>query len=187
MVMTYSDNGYRRNEKDITLRLKLRQEIISLEVKKTNPDTFGVRLLKAFRDANLASNQTQIAKILGVRDSTVSGWMQAGGSYPEIDTLFKISDKTKCNLHWLLTGKGESSADELGFLNPNERRIVDRLATEESRTSEEVINSLVIEALAQRASEIFIHLNQTGRITEQERQQLVVLYDLVLDRSSLER
>lgn len=178
-------NSYNRNEMDITLKLKRRQEKITLPVKNRSEDTFGVRLLKAFQERFPGSNKSKIAEIMGVGNSAVTGWMQAedGGSYPQISTLIEISEKTKCSLHWLLTGKGDESRDNLDFLNVNERQIVDRLATEEGRTPEDIVNSLVIEALAQRASEIFIHLNQTGRITEQERQQLILLYGLVLDRS----
>lgn len=182
-------NSYNRNETDITPLLKRRQAEISLAVKKVGEDTFGVRLLKAFQERFPGSNKDKIAEIMGVGNSAVTGWMQAeeGGSYPKVKTLIEISEKTKCSLHWLLTGEGETSVDNLEFLNPNERQIIERLAAEETLTSEEVINSLIIEALAQRASEIFIHLNQTGRITEHERQQLVLLYDLVLDRSSAGR
>lgn len=175
-----------RDDAHITAAAKCCQAIFSPLVKRRPETTFGERLILAYRNAGTPKNKSEIAENLGVGNSTVTGWMKAerGGSYPEVATILAISDKTKCNLHWLLTGEGEESADQLRFLDENLREIVQRIASEERRGIEEVINALVVEALAQRASEIFIHLNQTGRLTESERQQLALLYKLILDRTN---
>lgn len=183
VVMLYARQSNVRDDLQITAKLKLRQANNSVTVKNRSQTTFGGRLLKAFLDAKLAKNPNEIAEILRIGNSAITPWM-SGDSYPKLDRLIEISEKTKCNLHWLLTGEGEAGADTLSFLPPNERGIVARLARETKRADEEVASALIIEALAFRASESFRHLYETGRLTEDERQQLIVLFDLVSDDST---
>lgn len=47
----------------------------------------------------------QIATELGVANSAITNYM--AGRIPAADILELISQKTKCSIHWLVTGEGE--------------------------------------------------------------------------------
>ncbi len=72
--------------------------------------SFGERLLEAFGDVP----KGKIAKILGVKPSAVTNYLQ--DRVPDEEKLRRISDETKCSIHWLLTGEGnkfiETEKDE---------------------------------------------------------------------------
>lgn len=61
---------------------------------------FGIRLKVAF---NNESNQS-IAEKLGVVSSALTAYIQ--GRIPPSEKLIEITNLTKCNLNWLLTGEG---------------------------------------------------------------------------------
>jgi cellulose biosynthesis protein BcsQ len=61
---------------------------------------FSERLKQAFDDAR----NKDIAELLGVSRATIT--LYTSGHLPPPDVLLKISEKTRCNLHWLLTGSG---------------------------------------------------------------------------------
>lgn len=65
---------------------------------------FGDRL-KLLRN-KLDTTQKEMAKKIGVDRSTWTGY-EKNARNPSLNLLNKIADETKCNLHWLLTGKGE--------------------------------------------------------------------------------
>jgi hypothetical protein len=163
--------------------VKFRQGIFSVKVKNISPNTFGGRLMLALG----TDKKGKVAEKLGVKASSMTLYMKAGtkeGSYPEMDKLIDFARDTKSNLHWLLTGEGELSTDSLNFLAEKERRIVAAIAGEEKKSDEQIVRDLLVEALAGRAAELFTHLNRTGRIMEDERQQLLVLYDLVRTKAA---
>jgi transcriptional regulator with XRE-family HTH domain len=47
-----------------------------------------------------------IAERMGVKYSTLDHWLKLRNDIPTAQ-LIRISDETGCNLHWLLTGRGE--------------------------------------------------------------------------------
>ncbi len=64
---------------------------------------FGRRLLEAFGEMPKGA----IAIELGVAPSTITDYLQH--RVPDDKTLIRISDITKCSIHWLITGQGEKS------------------------------------------------------------------------------
>lgn len=61
---------------------------------------FSERFQQAFDD----SRKKDIAELLGVSKATIT--LYTSGHLPPPDMLIKIAEKTRCNLHWLLTGNG---------------------------------------------------------------------------------
>lgn len=88
---------------------------------------FGSRLKELFDHAR----NGVIAEKLGVAENTVGFYVR--GRIPDADMLITISNVTRCNIHWLLTGKGEK------HFTPSEREsdgVIERVrivAEEQSR------------------------------------------------------
>lgn len=72
-----------------------------LSSKKIVKSEIGARIKKA-RGRN---NQREFAKILGFSSSYLSE-VESGKTKPSLELLVKISQYTKHNLHWLVTGEG---------------------------------------------------------------------------------
>ncbi len=67
--------------------------------------SFGERLLEAFGEVP----KSKIAEILGVKPSAVTNYLQ--NRVPDEEKLRRISDFTKCSIHWLITGEGNKFVD----------------------------------------------------------------------------
>lgn len=137
-------------------------------MKTVKATPFGARLLQAFA----GSTKAEIARALEVGSSTVTDYIK-GSSKPTADGLVRIAEITKCNLHWLLTGEGESSSDPFKFLRPGIRSIIERLAKDEKKSADEIIARLLSDALVSRGAELFA-LNNNLR--EREREQLRLIF-----------
>lgn len=68
-------------------------------------------LFKRIRRALGARNQAEVAAILGVSPSTVSGWKAQG--MVSVDMLVKIALHSKASINWLLTGRGPQAVSPL--------------------------------------------------------------------------
>ena len=66
---------------------------------------FYRRLIEALKAARFGTTQVEIAKLLGVRQSTVSYW-KTGPTQPERPTAELIAKLTGVSLDWLYTGRG---------------------------------------------------------------------------------
>lgn len=64
--------------------------------------TFGERLRKLRRDADVTQNQ--LADYLGIRGAAVGKWETMENSYPNIDTLVKVADYFNVTTDYLLRG-----------------------------------------------------------------------------------
>lgn len=82
---------------------------------------FGYRLKELFDHAKNGF----IAAKLGVAENTVGFYIR--GRIPDADMLMTISNVTRCNIHWLLTGKGEKYFRDETVNNRLENRLNDRL------------------------------------------------------------
>lgn len=71
---------------------------------------FGKRLKRAFANRS----NSEIAKLLKVSDSTITNYIN--GRVPSAGKLIEVSRLTNCNLHWLLTGQGNThlETNEIG-------------------------------------------------------------------------
>jgi transcriptional regulator with XRE-family HTH domain len=144
--MTYPASRQECDAGDIKPTPKLRQAKISPLGKSPETSPFGLRLLQLFGNAK----KGKVAEKMGVANSSVTAYLQ-GDSYPSIENLIKISELTKCNLHWLLTGEDDPGGTGLEFLEEGERELVGRLAEIERRDVDGVLRSLVQEGLRSRA------------------------------------
>lgn len=138
-----------------------------MTTKKQAGKDFGIRLKEAFGGAR----GTEIAQKLGISDASVSAYL-SGDSFPSLDNLKKISELTKCSLHWLLTGEGEASTDPLRSIEPGLRVIVEKLAADEKKPIDEVLARLLTEALVARGSQLFA-LYPTLRERELDQLRLI--------------
>lgn len=87
---------------------------------------FGIRLKAIFDNATNAV----IAAKLGVSEDAVGTYVR--GRVPPAEKLAEITNLTNCNLHWLLTGKGEkhfrASERESGAVSERVRVIAEERA-----------------------------------------------------------
>lgn len=97
-------------------------------MKSAIPTPFGERLLQAFENIP----KSKIAKLLEVSNSTITDYISV--RFPPPETLLRISDLTKCSIHWLLTGVGrmkiraneaQMSLEEQEILEDEENSIED--------------------------------------------------------------
>ena len=78
--------------------------------------SIGVRIQEALEQSG--KNRAQLARYLGTKDSTVSGWV-IGGRIPLSDAIMPICEYTGVSPLWLLSGISDSS------LEPHERQLLD--------------------------------------------------------------
>jgi repressor LexA len=114
---------------------------------------FEERVREAFAGASL----TEIADKTGYKYHTLRNYLKAHRDIPP-DVLIKLSDLTKCSIHWLLTGvgtkyisasilpKGESPI----YFGETEQEIIQNLAINEGRAFDEKVRELVLESLKAR-------------------------------------
>lgn len=143
----------------------------SVRPKQTFESSFGDRLREAFGGAK----NSEIAGRLGISDASVSAYM-SGGSLPHLENLRKISELTKCSLHWLLTGEGEANLDPLRFLGQSERQIVEKMAADSGKDIEEMVRDLVNDGLIKRVTEM---LANSRYLSASEIDQLHAIVALV--------
>lgn len=147
-------------------------------MKSTKDGPFGRRLREAFEGAS----NSEIARKLAIGNSTVTDYVQ-GKSYPTAEGLVKIAEITKCNLHYLLTGKGESDLNPLRFLDEKVRALVEHLARADKTTVETVVGVLVADALVKRGSYLF---SLYPRLRGRELDELRLLFALVEENADEE-
>lgn len=91
----------------------------------------------------------EIEDLLGVTKSSIYDW-RSGGSI-SFDSLYKISDKTGCSLHWLLTGEGPRKVDiQPGYyveLGQNSLDEIAELARRAELPAEEQLKRLILAAI----------------------------------------
>lgn len=120
-------------------------------VARTKESPFGSRLREAFQGAS----NTEIAKKLGIQVAAVGNYMS--GRVPPASTLLLIADSTSCSLHWLLTGHGEADLDPYSFMEPGNRRIVQKFAESSKQQLSEVLNTLIREAIRKRIADMVVN------------------------------
>lgn len=75
---------------------------MKLKTEKTSKNLdFSKRLKSLFE----GKSYLEIGQLLNLSDATISNYLN--GRIPSADKLIRISEITDCNLHWLLTGRGE--------------------------------------------------------------------------------
>lgn len=147
-------------------------------MKRSHDSEFGTRLRQAFRGAS----NVEIGKQIDYSPSQMTDVM-AGRAYPSVDRLLRISELTKCSLHWLLTGAGVEKEDPYEFLGESAAMIVRELAEGREVDVAEMIRNLVERGLAARGAELFSRLPE---LSEGERRELRVLSDVVVEGGVLE-
>ena len=119
-----------------------------------------------------------IAELVGIEPPSVSAWKKQAKP-PSTENLLKIARLGNTSVEWLLTGEGPApSTEAFSFLERKALRIIERMADDEGVTVEELAGDLILDALANRASEMFGNLRL---LSEDERQLLILLSDLVKD------
>jgi len=114
------------------------------------PAEFAERFRTAFEGLSTA----EIARRLGYKSQSPLTKFVQGQALPTADVLLKIAELTKINLHWLLTGEGDPSADPLSFLGLDLLGAVERLTDLREVPIEEMMRHLVRKALAARCCDL---------------------------------
>jgi repressor LexA len=136
-----------------TEKSKSCQSLCSVKMKSSSESPFGKRLREIFKGAN----NTEIASILDTSKSNVTEYIQ--GRIPPSDTLLRISEITKCDLHWLMTGEirketAKPQKEDEHFVpvyfEEGVERLIGTLAREEKTDISEMVRDLAIEGLALR-------------------------------------
>lgn len=131
--------------------------------------TFPERLREAFQGARDA----EIARKLGYKSqSPIAKWFD-GESYPSVEVLLNIARITKVNLHWLLTGEGETTTDRFAFFGSALLMPLLELTELRQTPMEELVRLLVRESLLTRCCEL------VKRIDSIEPDELVELHTLL--------
>jgi len=125
------------------------QDKIARSVRIATPVTFGERLRDAFNGAK----NVEIAKQLGVSEAAVRNYLD--GRIPSAELLVLISNRTKCSIHWLITGRGSkwvNDSTDLGEESPiyfgeKEQEIIQDLALQKGRAFDEEVRELVLDRL----------------------------------------
>jgi hypothetical protein len=157
---------------DITRIAENCQEVFVRTAKTLSDTPFGARLRQAFGGLK----DTEIARKLGKAPSDVGKWTKRD-ALPMPPILLEIARITKCNLHWLLTGDGEADLDPFQFLDEPTRGVIQKIADDDEKDFEEVVGTLLTEALAGRGAQLFaLYPRLRGKDLDQMR-LLVTLFE----------
>lgn len=80
------------------------------------------KFAERFREAFNGARNKDIANLLGVSKATIT--LYTSGRLPPPDMLLIIAEKTRCNLHWLLTGCGPKWAPPEGAEDKGGAKII---------------------------------------------------------------
>lgn len=72
---------------------------------------FAERLKAVMNEKNL--RQVQIAKMAGVRQATISGWLNGTIKSPGLDTIKKLADTLGVSAYWLLYGDNHTTTRDM--------------------------------------------------------------------------
>lgn len=112
-------------------------------------NTFASRLQMACK----TNEPAEIARILGLTYQTVRNYLD--GRLPTADVLLKISETLGISIHWLLTGQGPQSSQQLSttvedFLADSDRKVIAEIAEAGGISFAEAVAHLLREALAMK-------------------------------------
>lgn len=124
-----------------------------------------------------AGGQRPLARILGVADGTIIGWL--GGSEPYQRTLSQIAERTGVNIDWLRDGVGEPALEDFS------RRVAESPRPSEPPTSNPHPQGMPPEM--QHCRRIIEHLTRNLSTEHFTEAQLGILRDSAISAGERER